>query len=98
MVETVTTSTIKASDLRVASVTRTSATAQVATPAAPPANTAKAAPATLAKAMSIEPPVDASRVQAIKAAIVNGTFPLSPSTIADQFIALKFDWMANEQA
>ena len=98
MVETVGNSTIKASDLRVASVSRPTAAAPVATPTAPPANVAVPARATLAKTMAAEPPVDSNRVQQIKAAIANGTFPLSPTTIADQFIALKYDWMATEQA
>jgi negative regulator of flagellin synthesis FlgM len=53
----------------------------------------------MASAMAAAPPVDADRVQEIKTALANGTFPLSPSTIADQFIALRYDWMSqNEQA
>ncbi|MBW6532161.1 flagellar biosynthesis anti-sigma factor FlgM [Sphingomonas sp. RRHST34] len=98
MVESVGPSTIKANDLRVASVARVSAPAPAAPLAANNATTATAAPQTLAKSLAAEPPVDGDRVQQIKTAIANGTFPLSPATIADQFIALRFDWMANEQA
>ncbi|WP_277981068.1 flagellar biosynthesis anti-sigma factor FlgM [Sphingomonas phyllosphaerae] len=98
MVEAVGTSTIKANDLRVASVSRVSALTPAAPLAANNATTATAAPQTLAKSLAAEPPVDGDRVQQIKTAIANGTFPLSPATIADQFIALRFDWMANEQA
>jgi negative regulator of flagellin synthesis FlgM len=98
MVDTVGNSTIKASDLRVASVARISAPAPAAAPAASGATAAAAAPATLAKSLAAAPPVDGDRVQQIKAAIANGTFPLSPATIADQFIALRYDWMSHEQA
>ena len=98
MVESVGPSTIKANDLRVASVSRMSAPTPAAPLAANNATAATAAPQTLAKSLAAEPPVDGDRVQQIKTAIANGTFPLSPATIADQFIALRFDWMANEQA
>lgn len=101
MIEAVSNSTIKASDLRVASVQRPMAPAPVAetASAAKPATAPVAAPGSLASSMAAEPPVDASRVQEIKTALANGTFPLSPSTIADQFIALKLDWVtSNEQA
>lgn len=56
------------------------------------------APGALASAMAAKPPVDADRVQQIKTALANGTFPLSPSTIADQFIALRYDWVSRNDA
>ncbi|MGK6322436.1 flagellar biosynthesis anti-sigma factor FlgM [Sphingomonas sp. DT-51] len=98
MVDLVGPSAIKANDLRVAGVSRVSAPTPATAPVASNATTATAAPQTLAKSLAAEPPVDGDRVHQIKTAIANGTFPLSPATIADQFIALRFDWMANEQA
>ena len=69
--------------------------------AAPVARTAGTdatqAPGAMASAMAAAPPVDADRVQQIKTALANGTFPLSPSTIADQFIALRYDWMSQNE-
>jgi negative regulator of flagellin synthesis FlgM len=95
MVDSIGTSTIKASDLRLAPVARLAPAA--ASPTMQQTATSPAAPATtLARSMAAEPPVDTNRVAAIKTAIANGTFPLSPSTIADQLIALKYEWMSNE--
>ena len=99
MVDSVSTSTIKAGDLRAGSVLRAAATTPVAaasTPPAPVRTQAPAAPETLSRSMASSAPVDVERVQMIKSAIANGTFPLSPATIADQLIALKYDWMSNE--
>lgn len=76
----------------------------VARAAAPQAPTKAAAPpeatptATVAAQLAATPPVDAARVERIKRAIADGKFPLSPATIADQLIALKYDWMSNDQA
>ncbi|WEK44672.1 MAG: flagellar biosynthesis anti-sigma factor FlgM [Candidatus Sphingomonas colombiensis] len=53
---------------------------------------------TLASRLAATPPVDSNRVQRIKDALANGTFPLSPATLADQLIALRYDWMANDKA
>lgn len=84
----------------VASVQRTAKAGPVAE-AAPVAKPVAAgvmqAPGGMASAMASSPPVDADRVQQIKTALANGTFPLSPSTIADQFIALRFDWMSQNE-
>ena len=100
MVESVGSSTIRTGDTRIAGVTRVAPATPAATPATPASTTAAAATTapTLAKSMAASAPVDSDRVQQIKAAIAAGTFPLSPSTIADQLIALKYDWIANEQA
>lgn len=54
--------------------------------------------ASTAKAMSAEPPVDAERVRRIKAAVASGTFPISPATIADRLVALRYEWMSNDEA
>ncbi|PZQ62061.1 MAG: flagellar biosynthesis anti-sigma factor FlgM [Sphingomonas taxi] len=100
MVETIGSSTIKASDLRIASVQRPLAPTPVTDLAVTSkANAPATAPATLATSMAASAPVDTNRVEQIKSAIANGTFPLSPATIADQFIALKLNWMTpNEKA
>ncbi len=42
------------------------------------------------------PPVDGDRVAMIRRAIEEGRFPISPATIADNLIALKFDWISRE--
>lgn len=95
MVDSVRPSTTVISDLRVGAVARV---APSATPDAPVAAAAPEAPATLAKSLAATPPVDIDRVAQIKSAIANGTFPLSPARIADQLIALRYDWMSNDQA
>lgn len=63
---------------------------------APAAETA--ATASTAKALAAGPPVDAERVRRIKEAVQSGTFPISPAKIADQLIALRYEWMSNDQA
>lgn len=102
MVESLGSAAIRAGDARIASVQRAQAAAPTAEVQAPakakaPAEAAAPPPATMASSMAEKPPVDASRVQQIKTALANGTFPLSPSTIADQFIALKYDWMSRNE-
>lgn len=51
-----------------------------------------------AKTLAASAPLDMDRVQRIKTAITNGTFPISPAKIADQLIALRYEWMSNDQA
>ncbi|VXC73941.1 conserved hypothetical protein [Sphingomonas sp. 8AM] len=102
MVESIGSATIRTGVSSVAAVQPAAKAAPVAklAPVTKQAGTdAAQAPGALASAMAAEPPVNADRVQQIKTALANGTFPLSPSTIADQFIALRYDWMSrNEQA
>ena len=95
MVDSVTSTTVRA----VSPVARLAKAAAVSAPTAavvdqPAAET----PATLAKTLAESAPVDASRGQLIKNAVANGTFPLSPATIADRLIALKYEWMSHDQA
>ena len=75
---------------------------RAAAPAAPvPVTTnEQAAPhvATLARSVAAAPPVDAERVARIKSAIANGTFPILPATIADQMMAMRFQWISHDQA
>jgi negative regulator of flagellin synthesis FlgM len=54
--------------------------------------------ASLAAEMSAQPPVDTDHVARIKKAIADGTFPISPATIADRFLALRMDWTSHDQA
>ena len=102
MVELIGSATARTGVSPVSAVQRAAKAAPVAeaAPATKQAGTdATQAPGALASAMASAPPVNADRVQEIKTALANGTFPLSPSTIADQFIALRYDWMSrNEQA
>lgn len=95
MVDSVRLTTTVISDLRVGAVARV---APAATPDAPVATAEPASPATLAKSLAASAPVNTDRVAQIKSAIANGTFPLSPATIADQLIALRYDWMSNDPA
>lgn len=98
MVDSIGSSTIKAAgDPRIAPVARVAAPApQVAIPPAQEQVRDGIAPTTLARTMATAAPIDTDRVKAIKTAIANGTFPLSPATIADQLIALKYEWMSND--
>lgn len=51
-----------------------------------------------AKVLAAGPPVDAERVRQIKAAVQSGTYPISPTKIADQLIALRYEWMSHDEA
>jgi negative regulator of flagellin synthesis FlgM len=53
---------------------------------------------TVAAQLAASAPVDVERVARIKEAIAKGTFPLSPSTIADALIAARYEWMSNDKA
>ncbi len=78
--------------------------APVARVAASPAATASALPsdaapvATTARSLAAKPPVDSERVRRIKAAIADGSFPISPARIADRLIALRSEWMSDDAA
>ena len=48
--------------------------------------------------LAARPPVDGERVAQIKRAIATGTFPILPATIADRLLAVRYEWMADEQA
>lgn len=80
---------------------RIAGVSRVATPAATASVTKQpqAAPTpTVAAQLSASAPVDVERVAKIKEAIAKGTFPLSPSTIADALIAARYEWMSNDKA
>lgn len=52
----------------------------------------------VARDLASAPPVDNDRVARIRQAIANGTFPISPATIADRLLAFKMNWNGNDQA
>lgn len=53
---------------------------------------------TVLRDLSSAPPVDVERVARIRKAVEEGRFPFSPATIADNLLALRFEWTANDQA
>jgi len=93
MVDSVGPKPVKASDPRGA-VTRVAATAPARATATPVASV----PVTVAARLAQTPPVDVERVKAIKTAISEGRFPISPARIADQLIALKYEWLSDDAA
>jgi negative regulator of flagellin synthesis FlgM len=84
------------SDLRVVPVTPVAAAAKAAPSATPEVQVSPTAQ--LAGQLAAQPPVDADRIARIKRAIVDGTFPILPARIADQMLAIRYDWMANDPA
>ena len=79
---------------------------QPATAATPPIAVRQPAPERTTDSVSLsvlaqlagKPPIDEARVAEIKKAIANGTFPISPATIADRLLAFKMNWNGNDQA
>lgn len=61
-------------------------------------DTAATTSAELTRSMASSPPVDMDRVAQIRRAIAEGRFPISPATIADQFIALRLSWTSSDKA
>lgn len=85
------------SDLRIAPVTPVAVAPKVAPVVV--ADEPQLSPATqLASQLATQPPVDTDRVQRIKQAIANGTFPILPATIADRMLALRYDWISDDKA
>ncbi|WP_375380746.1 flagellar biosynthesis anti-sigma factor FlgM [uncultured Sphingomonas sp.] len=72
------------------------ATVPVATPASTPTQIAQSQLAALSKAVAADAPVDTDRVDRIKAALANGTFPILPATIADQMLSFRYEWMSDD--
>ncbi|WP_197054287.1 flagellar biosynthesis anti-sigma factor FlgM [Sphingomonas sp. 37zxx] len=48
--------------------------------------------------LASKPPIDAERIARIRRAVKDGTFPISPATIADRMLALKLNWKPNDPA
>ena len=88
----------KAVDRSIAPAAPTPAATPVRAPVAPVADGDAAALSGVARELAARPPVDENRVALIKKAIAEGTFPILPATIADRLLALRYDWMSNEQA
>jgi negative regulator of flagellin synthesis FlgM len=76
--------------------------AQAATPAPAPTSPPQTPAADVARLsglraeLAARPPVDGERVQKIKRAIANGTFPILPATIADRLLAVRYEWMNDD--
>lgn len=91
-----------ASDRAVARVLAAAATTPLPAPTAPARQGAAAADVAnlsgVAAALAAKPPVDADRVAQIKKAVANGTFPILPATIADRLLAVRYEWMTDDQA
>ena len=86
-----------ASDRAVARVLQAAVTTPTPSPTQePPARTA--ARSTIVAQLAVRPPIDANRVQQIKKAVANGTFPILPATIADRLLAARYEWMNRDEA
>ncbi|VVT06744.1 Flagellar biosynthesis anti-sigma factor FlgM [Sphingomonas sp. EC-HK361] len=85
-------------DRRVGAVTRVQTVRTVFSAANAGEAAAVQAPQTLAAELAAAAPVDLDRIAEIKAAVQAGTFPILPAKIADQLIALRLEWMRDDQA
>lgn len=54
--------------------------------------------AALAREQAVAAPVDAERVERIRAAIRDGNFPINPAKIADRLIAAQLEWNSHDPA
>ncbi len=52
--------------------------------------------AALSASLASEPPVDTDHVARVRQGIADGTFPISPATVADRLLALRMDWAAHD--
>jgi len=94
MVDPIVNKSITAADLR-ADIARANApVAKVAriSVAAKTGSAVVSTAAETAKTLAASPPVDSERVQRIRRAVADGTFPISPATIADRLIAFEQGW------
>lgn len=48
----------------------------------------------LARELAAKPPVDQERVEQIRKAIADGSFPIIPAKIADRLIAAQYEWIS----
>ncbi len=86
---------VKPSDF-VAPVTRARATQRPAQdlPRDVEANSAQ----TIAREMAAKPPIDATRVDALRRRIADGSFKIDAAAIADRMLAAKTEWVSNDPA
>ena len=80
------------------SVTLVTTPAPVSRVAAHPTTTQLAQAGGLSRTLAATAPIDLDRVARIKQAIADGTFPILPGTIADNLIALRLQWTAEDEA
>jgi len=71
--------------------------APVPAPRAEARTEAAPAPASTARVLAASAPVDSERVQRIRRAVEEGRFPISPATIADRLIALRFEFTSGAE-
>jgi negative regulator of flagellin synthesis FlgM len=88
-----------ATDRRIAPVTTTTAPkAVVATARDGGGDTANVSLTGLSSDLAQSAPIDSERVALIRRAVAAGTFPINPARIADQMIAMKYEWTKNDAA
>lgn len=89
-----------ASDRAVARALEVRAVAPTPSPGAPPQPPAPdvARLSGVAAELAAKPPVDSDRVQQIRRAIANGTFPILPATVADRLLAVRYEWLDRDPA
>jgi len=80
-------------DRRAPSVAAAEPTAPVRMVSNPPVETSVTQ---VSQSMAAQAPVDSERVARIRKAVQEGRFPISPATIADRLLALKFDWNSHD--
>ncbi len=52
----------------------------------------------IARDMAARPPVDATRVDALRRSIAEGSYRIDPAAIADRLLAAKNEWVSDEPA
>ena len=52
----------------------------------------------VARELAASPPVDFERVARIRKAVAEGRFPITPATVADNLLALRYGWTSNDEA
>lgn len=53
---------------------------------------------TIAREMAAKPPIDATRVDALRRRIADGSFKIDAAAIADRLLAAKTEWVSNDPA
>ena len=89
MVQSIGPNTVNAADRSVVPVVQPTAAATGKSPAATSQQLALSA---IAFDFGKVSPVDEKRVEEVKRAVRNGTYPIAPETIADRLLALKLYW------